>query len=131
LELTFPSPDFDAGGRGEVETVNPLTDDLKQAFERAVYSFNDWRHHGGPERLVQIGSNPKHFTIGEVCNLVLNFDNERLPDDLYGHVLRLRVSETKRQTLVENLGTDRTYHAGARFLRGLILNHYAKETGRK
>ncbi len=46
----------------------PLSDELKQAFERAVFSFNDWRRHGGSERLVQIGSNPKHFTIGEVCN---------------------------------------------------------------
>ena len=26
--------------------------------------------------LAQIGSNPKHFTIGEVCNQVLNLDNE-------------------------------------------------------
>ena len=86
--------------------MNPLTDELKQAFERAVYSFSDWRHHGGSERLVQIGSNPKHFTIGEVCNLVLNFDNEKLSDDLHRHVLRLRISETKRQTLVEDLGTE-------------------------
>jgi hypothetical protein len=36
--------------------MNPLSDELKQAFERAAYSFNDWRHQGGSERLVQIGS---------------------------------------------------------------------------
>jgi hypothetical protein len=34
--------------------MNPLTDELKQAFEHAAYSFNDWRHHGGSERLLQI-----------------------------------------------------------------------------
>jgi hypothetical protein len=109
--------------------MNRLSEELKQAFERAVYSYNDWRHRGGPERLVQIGSNPKHFTIGEVCNLVLNFDNEKLPDDLYGGVLRLRISKTKRQTLTENLGSDRSYHAGARFLRELILDYHAKSSG--
>jgi hypothetical protein len=80
---------------------------------------------------LQIGSNPKHFAIGEICNLVLNFENEKLPDGLHGHVLRLRISETKRETPVENLGTDRTYHAGARFLRQLILDHHAKEARRK
>lgn len=111
--------------------MTSLSDELKQAFERAVYSFNDWRHHGGSERPLQIGSSRKRATIGEVCNLVLNFDNERLPDDLHGFLLRLRISETKPQTLVENLGTDRTYHAGARFLRELILDHHAREARRK
>ena len=37
-----------------MELTFPLTDELKQAFERAAYSFNDWRHHGGSERLLQI-----------------------------------------------------------------------------
>ncbi len=104
---------------------------MKRAFELAVYYFNDWRHHGGSERLVQIGSNRKYLTVSEVCNFVLNFDNEKLPDDLYGFLLRLRISETKRYTLVESLGRDRTYHAGARFLRGLIINFHAGETRRR
>jgi hypothetical protein len=106
--------------------MDRLPDEMKQAFERAVYSFNDWRHHGGSERPVQIGSGRKHVTVSEVCNFVLNFDNENLPDDLHRHILRLRISQTKRQTLVENLGTDRTYHAGARLMRELILDHHAK-----
>jgi hypothetical protein len=111
--------------------MNPLPDEMKRAFERAVYCFNDWRQHGGSESLVQIGSGRKHVTIGEVCNFVLNFDNESLPDDLYGFLLRLRISETTRQTLINNLSRDRTYHAGARFLRGLTIDHHAREERRK
>jgi len=47
--------------------MNPLSDELKQAFERAAYSFNDWRHYGGSERLLQVGSNPKHRLLQFVC----------------------------------------------------------------
>jgi hypothetical protein len=102
---------------------------MKQAFERAVYSFNDWRHHGGSERLLQIGSNPKHFTITEVCNLVMNFDNEKLPDHLLG--LLLKIPDMTRADLVETLGRDRTYHAGAVLLREMASDQPAKETRRK
>src|ERR1700722_2618859 len=109
--------------------MNPLSDELKQAFERAVYSFNDWRHHGGTERLLQVGFNPKHFTNSEVCNLVMNFDDEKLPDHLLGFLLR--IPDRTRTDLIEALGRDRTYHAGAALLREMVSDQHAKETMRK
>jgi hypothetical protein len=99
--------------------MNPLTVELKQAFERAVYSFNDWRHHGGSERLVQIGSNnPTNFKVSEVCDLLMNFDDEKLPDRLLGFLLN--VPDMTRAALKEALGRDRSYHAGAALLREMV-----------
>ena len=107
--------------------MNPLSDELKQAFERAAYSFNDWRHHGGSERLLQVGSNPKHLTISEVCNLVMNFDDEKLPDRLLGFLLN--IPDMTRADLKEALGRSRTYHAGAALLREMVSDQHAETSG--
>jgi hypothetical protein len=109
--------------------MNPLSDEMKQAFEYAIYSFYDWHHHGGSERLLKIGSNPTHFKISEVCDLVVDFDDEKLPDRLQGFLVD--IADMTRAELKEAFDRLRTYHAGAALLRGMVSDQHAKETMRK
>jgi hypothetical protein len=104
--------------------MKALTGEKKQAFERAIFSFNDWRHHGGTEPAVSLGPDARLFKISEVCGLILDVENEKLPDEVFGRLLK--IPNTTRRDLITKLGEDRTYHSGAYVLGELIKDQHLR-----
>jgi len=92
--------------------MNPLTDEVKEGFAKALHFFDDWVRHGNSEPSIQLKPGGTFFTIGEVARLVTSFENEPLLDptlELLQHLL----NSPQRPWLIEKLGQDKTYHAGA------------------
>jgi hypothetical protein len=100
---------------------DPLTLEMKQAFEEAIHRYETWRTLGGDETLMQVGNNQQLFSSVEICSWILSFANEPMPDELIGVLLKL--PNLMRPDLIQKLGVDGTYHAGAYVLSELINDH--------
>lgn len=99
-----------------VEPSNPLTDNLKDAFLRAVVKYADDWGFGEPEPDVFFGG--KIHTISAICRFVLEHKDEDLPAGLPNVLWRL--ADENRRDLKGDLSKDSTYHGGARCLRELV-----------
>jgi hypothetical protein len=94
-----------------------LPDDLKKAFLEAVMRCSEWKF-GGTEP--EMPFNRQLYKISAVCHFILACKNEPLPDNLADVLARL--PDELRADLVEYLGKDWSYHAGARCVIRLVAN---------
>ena len=97
-----------------VPQSEPISRHLRDAFYGAVQLYPNWtRLDHGP--LVSVDG--RRYTIGEVCNLAIEF-SDGLPDDLLGSLMYLLNAGDR--DLLEGLASDRTYAGGARCLLKLM-----------
>jgi len=59
-----------------------------------------------------------------VCGLILDFENEKLPDVVLSRLLK--IPDTTRRDLITKLGEDRSYHSGAYVLNELIKDQHLR-----
>jgi hypothetical protein len=104
--------------------MDALTKEIKQAFERAIFSFNDWRHRGGTEPVMALGLDNHLFKIGEACEQILGFENEEMPDEVSDRLLK--IPDMTRRDLIQKLSEDPTYHSGAYVLGELIKDQHLR-----
>ena len=99
----------------------PISRHLRDAFYGAVQLYPNWTAFGhGP--LVSVDG--RRYTIGEVCNLVIEV-SDGLPDDLLGSLMFFLNAGDR--DLLEGLAKDRSYASGARYLLKL-MHRSAAET---
>lgn len=97
-----------------------LPSDIREGFHAAFGEF--WRWRGGIEPVVGINRGP--WPISWLCDLVLLYENERLPDDPYRD-LRALLDEPRRN-LKNKLSADQTYHTASLCFRELIRDRRAE-----
>jgi hypothetical protein len=97
-----------------------LPSDIRKGFHVAFGEF--WRWRGGIEPVVAINRGP--WPISWLCDLVLLYANERLPDDPYRD-LRALLDEPRRN-LKNKLSDDQTYRTASFCFRELIRDRRAE-----
>jgi hypothetical protein len=96
------------------EAPDPISRDLREAFEEAIVKYEGWRR-GEPEPDVSFKT--QEHSIRRICLLVSEFEDP-MPDDLW-HLLASRTGG-------EDLPNDRSYRCAAQFLARLITERKAQ-----
>ena len=94
---------------------DPIPHYLRDAFYGAVQLFPNWTptDHG---HLVSVEG--RRYTIGQVCDLAINFRDDPLPDNLLGKLMYFLNAGDR--DLLEDLAKDSSYSGGARYLLKLM-----------
>ena len=93
---------------------DPISQDLREAFQRAVELFHGWRG-AVPEPQVSLNRSP--VEMSGVCGLVASFP-DKLPEGIVS--LLLSYMYAQHDTLRNDLERNPTYATGARCLLALI-----------
>jgi hypothetical protein len=92
----------------------PISRHLRDAFYGAVQLYPNWT---GLDHGPLVSVDGRRYTIGEVCNLAIEF-SDALPDDLLGSLMYFLNAGDR--DLLEGLASDRSYAGGARCLLKLM-----------
>jgi hypothetical protein len=107
-------------------TDNPISDDLRYAFEVAAKSLENW---GRGDREPSILHDRINYPIGAICNFVMDFSG-RTPDHIYECVLTLaqhfRSGDERHVGYPCDSPKDQSYASVARCLLGLYNARVAR-----
>lgn len=96
------------------QPLNPITGELRDAFEQAIGQYGDWRR-GESEPTVSLNMEP--VPISAVCARVSKFE-EPMPGGLWDSLAKVTPGG-------EDLPNDLSYQSAARFLAHLIRERNA------